>query len=143
MSIERTLHKKTFPIIGLRSGSQVSAASLYLQVVFYLIAGVNHFINPDFYLSLIPPYFTFPQLINYLSGSIEILLSVGLILHSTRKLAAYAIIAMLVAFIPSHVYFIQIGGCIEGGLCAPVWVGWVRLVVVHPLLMFWAWKHRK
>lgn len=121
----------------------VKKISLYLQVVFYLYAGTNHFINPDFYAGLIPDYLPAHDAINAIAGVVEILFGIGLAIKQTRKWAAFGIIAMLIAFIPSHWYFIEIGGCIEGGLCAPVWVGWVRLVVVHPLLILWAWRHRK
>ena len=116
---------------------------LYLQSAFYLIAGINHFIDPEFYYPLIPEYFTYPSLINYLSGSLEILFGIGLLFITTRKLTSYAIIAMLVAFIPSHVYFIQQGSCVDGGLCVPEWIGWGRLLIIHPLLIWWAWKCRK
>ena len=77
-----------------------------------------------------------------MAGVIEILLGIGLIFSQTRKLAAFGIMAMLVAFIPSHWYFIQIGGCIPDGLCAPLWIGWVRLLIIHPLLLYWAWSAR-
>ncbi len=121
----------------------VKKISLYLQVVFYLYAGTNHSINPDFYAGLIPDYLPAHDAINAIAGVVEIFFGIGLAIKQTRKWAAFGIIAMLIAFIPSHWYFIEIGGCIEGGLCAPVWVGWVRLVVVHPLLILWAWRHRK
>jgi uncharacterized membrane protein len=116
--------------------------SLWLLSVFYLFAGINHFINPDFYLPLIPPYLPLPNAINYFSGLVEILLGLMLIFSITKKWAAYGITFLLIAFIPSHIYFIQINSCVEGGLCVPTWLGWVRLIVIHPLLLFWAWNHR-
>ena len=112
--------------------------SFFAQSIFYIVAGVNHFINPDFYLPLIPDYFMFPETINYLSGSIEIILGLMLLLDVTRKAGAYLIVLMLLTFVPSHVYFISIGSCVEGGLCVPEWLGWVRLLVIHPLLIWWA-----
>ena len=117
--------------------------SFIVLVVFFILAGFNHFRDPEFYLPLIPDYFAFPQVINMLSGMAEIILGLGLIFKATRKYAAYALLGLLIAFVPSHVYFIQIGGCVTGGLCAPIWVGWVRLVVIHPLLLFWIWNHRR
>ncbi len=108
--------------------------SLYTLSVFYFVAGVNHFINPEFYLALIPPYLPDYVLINVLSGVIEIGLAIAILLPRTRKVAAYLIIAMLIAFIPAHIYFIQIGGCVQDGLCAPEWVGWVRLPSTFDLL---------
>lgn len=111
---------------------------IYCMGYFYLVAGVNHFVTPDFYIPLIPPFFTNPEWINILSGVAEVLLGLGVLYLPTRKRAAWGIFGLLLCFIPSHVYFIQIGSCIEGGLCAPEWVGWFRLLVVHPLLLFWA-----
>lgn len=117
--------------------------SLYIQSAFYLFGGINHFINPQFYLDLIPDYLPMHEAINLMAGVVEVVFGAGLLFSVSRKYAAYGIMLMLVAFIPSHVYFIQIGGCIQEGLCAPEWVGWVRLVVIHPILIWWAYSVRK
>jgi uncharacterized membrane protein len=74
---------------------------------------------------------------------VEIMGGIGLLIPITRKIAAFGIMAMLIAFIPSHVYFIQVGSCIREGLCVPEWVGWVRLIIIHPILIYWAWSNRK
>lgn len=114
---------------------------LYTQAAFYLFAGLNHFINPAFYLDLIPKYLPYHEGINFLSGAVEIAFAFGLLWVQSRRWAALGIVLMLVAFVPSHVYFINIGGCVANGLCVPLWVGWLRLVIVHPLLMWWAWRY--
>lgn len=116
--------------------------SLYILCTFYVFGGINHFVNPDFYYKLIPDYLPWHITINIISGLAEIMLGIGMLFKQTRKISAYGIIAMLIAFIPSHVYFIQIGGCVEDGLCAPLWIGWVRLVIIHPILIGWVWIHR-
>lgn len=108
---------------------------------FYFVAGINHFFNPDFYLPLIPPYFPFPHYINIVSGIAEISLGIGVLFGSTRKVSATGIIILLLAFIPSHVYFIREGSCI-GELCVSDWIGWIRLIIIHPLLILWAWNVR-
>ncbi|WP_296620818.1 hypothetical protein [Marivirga sp.] len=117
--------------------------SVRLMTIFYLIAGFNHFINPDFYLPLIPPFFNSHEKINVLSGITEIVLGIGILFYPSRKYASYGIMIMLLAFIPSHVYFIQINSCIDGGLCVPEWAGWFRLVIIHPALLLWAWEAGK
>lgn len=121
---------------------RVKSLSLVLLIGFFTFAGINHFIDPEFYYPLIPPYLIYIEAINVLSGVLEILFGIGLIFKSTRKYSAYLIIVMLVAFIPSHIYFIQLGGCVPNGLCIPLWVGWVRLLMIHPLMLFWVWSHR-
>ena len=117
--------------------------SLWLQSVFYVFAGINHFIQPEFYEGLVPDYIPFDfATINNLSGIVEITLGLGLFMPSTRKWASIGIITMLIAFIPSHIWFIQIGSCVPSGLCVPDWVAWARLLLVHPILIGWAWMHR-
>lgn len=111
-----------------------------LLILFYLLAGINHFINPEFYYPLIPPYFPKPTVINFFAGTIEILFSIGVAVPRWRKGSVIFIIVMLIAFIPSHMYFIQEGACMsDGGLCTPMWVAWFRLIIVHPILIAWAW----
>lgn len=114
-----------------------------LLIAFYFFAGSYHFINPESYYPLIPDYLPYPELINYLSGFIEIMLAICVSIPKTRLLAVNGIILILIAFIPSHIYFITEGGCMSDSLCVPVWVAWVRLIFIHPLLIYWAWSVRK
>lgn len=116
--------------------------SLYLISGFYIMAGLNHFVDPGFYYPLIPPAFPEPETINVLAGITEIALGIGFFSPKTRKYSALGVIGLLLAFIPSHVYFIQIGSCIDNGLCVPQWGGWLRLILIHPLLILWAFWHR-
>lgn len=124
-------------------GTLIKIVSLWILIGFFFAAGLNHFRNPAFYYPLIPPYLPEPQLINIISGVIEILLSIGFIFSHTRKITALLTILMLIAFIPSHIYFIEMGGCVPDGLCVPLWLGWARLVIIHPLLILWVWYHRR
>ena len=120
----------------------------YLLAIFYILAGLNHFRDPAFYLPLIPNWLPDPTEVNLLSGVAEIALGIGLLYHKTRYLSAVLIVAMLLAFIPSHIWFIQIGSCAQDpvlqqtGLCVPPWVAWVRLLLIHPLLVWWAAAYR-
>lgn len=119
----------------------MNKVSFYAMVVFYLVAGLNHFLNPEFYLPLIPGYLPKPHLLNLMSGLAEVGLALALLFRSTRRWAALGIVCMLVAFIPAHLHFIQAGHCV-GNLCVPPWVGWARLLIIHPVLIWWAWKAR-
>ncbi len=116
---------------------------LCLQTAFYVFAGSNHFRNPHFYDAFIPPYLPWHTLINTAAGIAEIILGICLFFPATRKWAAMGIILMLLAFITAHIYFIQIGSCIPDILCVPPWLGWGRLIIIHPMLIAWAWYGRK
>lgn len=118
---------------------------LYSMVVFYLFAGYNHFINPTFYLPLIPPYLgQWSVELNLLAGIVELILGILLIPKITRKWAAWGIVLMLIAFIPSHIYFIQRGYFSLGSFTMTPIISWVRLILVQPLLILWAlWISRE
>ena len=114
-----------------------------LLVLFYGFAGIYHFVNPEFYFGLIPDYLPFPEFLNYASGALEIIFGIGAIFPQFRKISVYGIIILLIMFIPSHVYFIQQDSCVEGSLCVSPWISWARLLLIHPLLIYWAWILRE
>ncbi|SFG36953.1 Uncharacterized membrane protein [Algoriphagus hitonicola] len=121
---------------------KIYIAGFYLLSFFYIAAGINHFVSPEFYLPLIPDYLPMPRTLNAWAGVFEILLGIGLLYPSYRERAIRGIVILLLIFIPSHIYFIQIGSCVDGGLCLSPWMAWVRLVVIHPLLIAWALIYR-
>jgi uncharacterized membrane protein len=123
--------------------STLKKRSLFLISVFYIVAGINHFWHPKTYLDLIPQYLPAPIFLNFLSGVVEIISGLLILIPSTRKAAAYIIIAMLIAFIPAHIYLIQQNGCVSNRLCVPDWIAWVRLFPLQFILMWWAWKTYK
>ncbi len=105
----------------------------------YIAAGINHFWHPQFYIKIIPDYFPPKTLLNTLAGIAELFLGILLFFKTTRRLAAYGIIAMLIAFIPVHVWMLQKGGCyFNPAKCIPGWLLWIRLLVLQPVLIIWA-----
>ncbi len=117
--------------------------SLVLLCGLYIGAGINHFWHPKAYLDLIPPYFPYHYLLNIIAGSFEIIGGILMIIPSTRKISAILIIALLIAFIPAHIYWIQMHGCVSQHLCTAEWIAWMRLFPFQFLLIWWAWKTYK
>ncbi len=113
--------------------------SLIILVVFYLVAGVNHFHNPASYIKIIPSYLLYPDILNLLAGICEIGFALLLIFKKTRPLAAWGIILMLVAFLPVHISMVGDAPLKLGELYVSPLLAWVRLVVLQPLLILWAW----
>ena len=120
----------------------LSKVNRWMLIIFYVSAGLNHFRDPEFYYPLIPDYMPFPVQINLISGLSEIILGIGVGFSLTRRWSAFGVIIMLIAFVPSHIHFIAIGGCVSNSLCVPLWIGWLRLLLIHPLLIMWAWNNR-
>jgi uncharacterized membrane protein len=114
-----------------------------LMGILFILAGLNHFLNPDWYLPMIPPYLPLPELLNHLSGAIEVVLGAGLLSEKYRKLSAYGIMLLMIAFVPAHIHHIQMDGCVSEQICIPVWAAWVRLLVGQPFIMLWAYLCRK
>jgi len=119
---------------------KLKQVSLFLMIILYAGAGINHFWHPAPYYSIIPPYLPDHRLINILAGIAELCSALFLIFQATRRFAAYGIIVMLVAFIPAHIYMIQKGGCMgpPPALCIPLWLAWVRLFPLQFILILWA-----
>ena len=123
----------------------IKKGMLYVMVVFYVLGGYNHFYNPSFYIPLIPPYLsTWAVVLNLIAGFFEIILGILLIPTQTRKWAGWGIVIMLIAFIPSHIYFIERGYFTLGSFTMSPLISWIRLLVFQPLLIFLAlWVSRK
>jgi uncharacterized membrane protein len=121
----------------------IKNVSLILLIILYASGGINHFVHKGFYYPLIPPYFPNPILINIIAGIVEIVAAILLIFPMSRKFGTYLIVAMLIGFIPAHIYMIQMHGCMSEQMCIPEWGAWVRLFPLQFILMWWAWSHRK
>ena len=76
---------------------------------------------------------------NILSVVAEILLALLLIPKSTRLKAGVGIIIILLAFIPSHIYFIQKGEFMIGSVLFNPLKSSIRLFIGQPLLILWAY----
>lgn len=86
---------------------RIKTASKLILAVFMVGAGVMHFVNPDFYLKIMPPYLPLHRELVYLSGVCEIVLGVMLLVRRFSRLAAWGIIALLVAVFPANFYVYQ------------------------------------
>jgi uncharacterized membrane protein len=75
--------------------------------VFFVIAGINHFVSPAFYLKIIPPYLPAHEAINLVSGAAEVLIGLAYAVPRLRLLGAVAAIALLLAVFPANIYVFQ------------------------------------
>lgn len=75
----------------------------YLLCALFVLGGLNHFINPAFYLKMMPPYLPWHLFLVYLSGFFEVALGVLLLVPALTRVAAWGMIALLVAVFPANV----------------------------------------
>jgi uncharacterized membrane protein len=118
--------------------SQAKRILLWLMAGFYIIAGVMHFMRPEFFLPMMPSYLPWLLGLIYISGVAEFVLGALVLMPQTRVYAAWGIIALLIAVFPANLhialYNVPLGGAAEG---YGIW-NWVRLPL-QGLLIAWAW----
>lgn len=118
----------------------IQQVSLYAMVFLYGGAGINHFINPKFYINIMPKFLPMQNLLNQVSGVAEIILAIGLLFASTREISAYLIIAMLISFFLVHIgHLFQPPKGAEG-------YKYIFLVIrflLQFVLIYWAWMVSK
>ncbi|MDX1315540.1 MAG: hypothetical protein R3356_08565 [Eudoraea sp.] len=107
------------------------------MAAFYIVAGIGHFIKPDWYLRVMPPFFPNHRTLVVLSGIAEVLLGIALFFPLLKNSALILIIAMLVLFLTVHVYMLS-GKKAAAGI--PVWVLILRLPLQF-VLMYWAYSY--
>ncbi len=78
--------------------------SRWLFGLFFIAAGANHFVNTPFYVSIMPPYLPWPVALVYISGVAEIGLGGLLLFERWSRLAAWGLIALLIAVFPANVH---------------------------------------
>ena len=115
---------------------------LWVMALAYMFAGFNHLMNPDFYIAIMPPGLPDPEWLNVLSGLAEIVLGVYLLEPRTRVLAAWGIIALLIAVFPANLYValenVGAGGPGTGAGAT----NYVRLPF-QALFIVWAWWYTR
>lgn len=110
-------------------------ASLILLSIFFVLAGINHFVHPATYVAMIPPWLPRADLLNLISGAAEIAGGIGLLIPFLRCAAAWGLVALLVAVFPANIHMALHG---MTGVDIPSWVLWARLPLQFVLI---AWVY--
>ncbi len=115
----------------LRTGARIVLGA------FFIFAGVLHFINPQTYVGMMPPYLPFHLELVYLSGVFEIAGGLGVFHPKTQRLAGLGLIALLVAVFPANLHMAIHQVQIEGLPGSPFAL-WARLPF-QLVFIAWAW----
>lgn len=112
-----------------------------ILAVLFMLSGALHFILPQAYLRIMPPYLPSPSLLVGISGVAEILGGMGLLVPFTRHLAAWGLVALLIAVLPANIYTATAHLPLPG-LAGQSWVQWLRIPLQIPLV-YWAWLYTR
>ncbi len=120
------------------SRSVVSRTNVWAPALLFLAAGVLHFVMPGFFDRIVPPWVPNARVATYVSGVFEIVGAIGLLIPATRVVAAWGLIALLVAVLPANIHMLNQARAAHAsaGFIAGLWL---RLPL-QPLLMWWVWR---
>ncbi|MEH6582340.1 MAG: DoxX family protein [Halioglobus sp.] len=79
---------------------------LGLAIVFlwFMVGGITHFTSPEFFVDIMPPYIGWHLEIVYISGVLEVLGALGILLAATRQLAGNCLVVLTIAVTPANIY---------------------------------------
>jgi uncharacterized membrane protein len=106
-----------------------------------VLAGINHFLDPGVYAAMIPKALPAPFALVYVSGVAEVVVGAGLLVPATQRLAAWGLVAVLVAVFPANINM-AVNRLPLGDTVLPEWALWARLPLQF-LLIFWAWRYTR
>jgi uncharacterized membrane protein len=113
----------------------------WVLTIFMVVAGLNHLLQPDVYVAMMPAALPWPRALVYLSGVAEMAGGLGLVPRATRRLAAWGLIALFIAVFPANVNM-AVNELPLGTWQAPAWLLWARLPL-QLLLIAWAWRYTR
>jgi len=79
-------------------------AGLALVFAFFMFGGIGHFTMTEFFVNIMPPYLPLHTEIVYLTGVMEILGALALLVPAYRALAGVYLIALTVAVTPANIH---------------------------------------
>ena len=82
---------------------EITKVLIYVYVLFFVGAGLNHFLNPQFYDAIVPNFIPYPRFVHQFTGILEILIPL-LFLTKYRKEAAIMMIILLVILYGANLY---------------------------------------
>ena len=80
---------------------------IIISSIFYVIVGIKHFIEPEYFLSIVPPYLPYHLELVYISGLFEVLFGLLILFPKYRYYGAIGLILLLVAVFPANIYLAQ------------------------------------
>jgi uncharacterized membrane protein len=113
----------------------------FLLAVFFVVAGLLHFVFPHTYIRMVPPSFPWPGTLVWFSGAAEIIGGAGLLLPPWRRPAAWGLVLLLLAVFPANIYM-AMANVPFAGLLGKSWALWLRLPLQIPLI-YWAWRYTR
>ncbi len=110
------------------------------MIIILTLAGLVHFMDPYAFANSIPPFVPFKLELIYLTGALEFLLVLGLMMKRTRPVFARLTAFYFIILIPIHLY-VALYAIPMFGVSDPVFL-WGRTLFQF-IFIWWAYSLRK
>lgn len=114
------------------------SAALRVIALIFIVAGISHFVIPAAFESIVPKWVPNARAAVFWSGVAEISGALGLLIPRMRVIAAWCLIALLLAVFPANVQML-LNAREANAPTLYIAVLWGRLPL-QPLLIWWVWK---
>jgi len=117
----------------------VPGKAVVALALLFAASGTLHFFYRDFFDAAIPAWIPYHGAVISVSGLLELLGAAGLLIPQTREVAAWALIALLVAVFPANLQMLASARAVH----SPAWeqaLLWMRLPL-QPLLMWVIYRY--
>jgi uncharacterized membrane protein len=116
----------------------VKKASRYALALFFVTAGVFHFVFTARYEAIVPAWLPHAHALVIFSGWCEIAGGVAVLIPHLRLIARYGLIALCVAVLPANVQMV-LDAISTGASITYLVLLWIRLPA-QGLLIWWIWR---
>ena len=125
-----------------RRGTRWQHVALWFVFFWFLLGGIAHFAFTELEASIVPPQIPDAPDVVLVTGLLELVGAVGLLIPWTRRAAGWSLFALTLAVTPANVYMLHIHDQFPN---IPVWLLWLRLPLQLVLLwlIWWGSRWRK
>ncbi|GGX65932.1 hypothetical protein GCM10011309_15270 [Litorimonas cladophorae] len=112
--------------------------------LFFVLAGVMHFVKVDDFAAIVPPLLPFPKLIVWVTGLMEIAMGVMLLCPHFRANVGVVLGLFLLAVLPANIYMAMAGIGFDDAVASPAAL-WGRVAFQFPLIavIYWCTRPRQ
>lgn len=120
---------RTLGVLGIRRFASWRVSFAHGLAVMLLFTGSAHFLpdtvtvapSHDDLAAMVPSFVPFPDFMIYLTGVLELLGAVGLVLTRTRALAGIGLAVLFVLMVPANIYAAVEDIPLNGEAATPLW----------------------
>jgi uncharacterized membrane protein len=124
--------------LGIAALATWQDSARYALVVMFVVTGIAHFNKMKHDLArMVPAVFPRPLLVIYVTGALEFLGVLGLLLPRFRSLAGICLIVLLMAMFPANVRAALQGLTLRGKPATPLWIR-IPMQLLFIGLLWWS-----